>query len=164
MTMGQRCCIRTRAGESVGIQCGGQPNQQVVVAEDAPSALACVQFGQNVIREADADCGPRAGLWLARPQLRRRVIDHLAGDSQRVAVSQHGIVALLPEMGQVEIVDDLGDQLVEVLDQCDARVRIAGHTQRFQHQLTELVRGGDRGGVEPGQRVAQSLLVGRRAR
>ena len=96
-------------GRVLAVQRGGQPTEQIVVAEDRSSPLACVHLGQNVIREANADCGPRAGLRVARPQLRRRVSDHLAGDSQRVAVGQGGIVALLTEVGQVEVIHDLGD-------------------------------------------------------
>ena len=42
---------------------------------------------------------------------------------QRVAVGQRRIVALLAEMGEVEVVDDLGDQVVEALDQRDAGSR-----------------------------------------
>jgi hypothetical protein len=73
---------------------------------------------------------------------------------------QQRVVALLTEVRQVEIVDDLGHQVGEALHQGDAGVGVTGHAERFQHQLAELVRGGDRRGVEPGQGVAQPLSPG----
>ena len=66
-----------------------------------------------------------------------------------------GRVLHVAEPLEVEVVDDLADQLVEVLDQGDAGVGVAGDAERAQHQLAELVGGGDRGRVEAGQRVAQ---------
>ena len=68
----------------VGVQRVGQPGEQVVVAEDAPPPLAGFQFGQNVFREVDADRGAGVRFGVERPQLRRRVLDHLAGQPQRV--------------------------------------------------------------------------------
>ena len=69
-------------------------------------------------------------------------------------------------MREVQVVDDLGDQVVEALDQRDTGVGVAGHAKRFQHQLAELVGGGDGRRVEARQRVAQiaararALVVG----
>ncbi len=146
-------------GGVVGVQRGGQSAQQVVVAEDAEPPLADFQLGQNVFREVDTDCGLRIGFRVAGPQLGCRVVDHLARQLQRGAVRQHRIVALLPEVGQIQVVDDLGDQVVEAFQQRDIGGGVAGHAERLQHQLAELVRGGDRRRVETGQRIAQPPLA-----
>ena len=61
-------------------------------------------------------------------------------------------------MGEVEVVDDLGDQVGQALHQRDAGVGVTGHAEGLQHQLAELVGGGDGRGVEVGQRVAQPLF------
>ena len=70
---------------------------------------------------------------------------------------QQRVVAFEPEVPEVEVVDDLGDQLVEALHQRHTGVAVAGHPERLEHHLTELVRGGDGRGVEGRQRVAQPL-------
>ena len=62
-------------------------------------------------------------------------------------------------MGQVQIVDDLGRQVVEAFQQGDIGGGVAGHAERLQHQLAELVGGGDRRRVETGQRIAQPPLA-----
>ena len=139
----------------VGVQRVGQAAEQVVVAEDAAPPLADVQLGQNIFREADAHRGARVEVRVFRPQLGRRLVDHLAGQPQRVLVGQRGVVALAAEVPQVQIVDDLVGQLVEALHQRHPGVGVAGDAQRTQDQLAELVRGGDGGGVERGQRVTQ---------
>ena len=61
-----------------------------------------------------------------------------------------------PNRAEVEVVDHLDDQVVEVLDQRDAGVGVAGDAERAQHQLAELVGGRDGGGVEAGQGVARA--------
>ena len=149
---------RSRGGV-VGVQRGSQSAQQVVVAQDAESPFAVFQFGQNVFREIDAGSGLRSWIRVAGPQLGCRVVDHLAGQLQRSTVLQHRIVALLTEVSQVQIVDDLGGEIVKAFQQGDVGGGVARHAERFQHQLAELVRGGDRRRVETGQRIAQPLLA-----
>ena len=79
--------------------------------------------------------------------------------SSACVAGERRVVVLLAEVRQVQVVDDLGDDIVEALDQLDTGIGIAGHTKRFQHQLAELVRGGDGRGVETGQRVTQPQLA-----
>jgi hypothetical protein len=74
-------------------------------------------------------------------------------------VGQRRVVALAAEVPQVQIVDDLVGQLVEALQASPRRRCIARNAQRTQDQLAELMRGGDGGGVERGQRVAQSAAA-----
>ncbi len=64
-------------------------------------------------------------------------------------------------MGKVQIVDDLGDQVVEAFQQRDIGGGVTGHAERLQHQLAELVRGGDRRRIEAGQCIAQPPLARR---
>ena len=79
--------------------------------------------------KADADVGARSGLGSERSQLRRRVARHLARESQRVAVRQHGIVALVSEVSEVEVVDDLGHQVGEALDESDPGIGVTRYAQ-----------------------------------
>nr|CRL53381.1 hypothetical protein CPGR_00660 [Mycolicibacterium fortuitum subsp. fortuitum DSM 46621 = ATCC 6841 = JCM 6387] len=60
-------------------------------------------------------------------------------------------------MRQIQIVDDLADQFVKTLDERHTGIAVPGHTKGFQHDLAELMCGGDRGGIETGQGVAQPL-------
>ena len=90
--------------------------------------LADLQFGQNIFREADAHRGARVGVGILRPQFCRRVVDHLAGQPQRVGDRlSSGSSRSLAEVAQVQVVDDLGDQLVEALHQRHTGVGIASH-------------------------------------
>ena len=107
--------------------------------------------------EADPDAlGRVSARRVVRRQLGVRVADDLAGQlrgpASRVRI---GLSFCVAEALEVEVVDDLGDQLVEALDQRDPGVGVAGDAERAQHELAELVGRGDRGGVEAGQRVAQ---------
>ncbi len=152
--------LHSRPGRRVLASEGiGQPQQQVVVAEDAPTPLAGFQLFENVMGETDTDRGPGSGRRIQRPQLGGRVGDHRPGDPQCVAVGQRGVIAVTAEVHQVEIVDNLGDQLVEVFDQRHTRVGVTRDAQRLEHQLAELVCGGNGCRIESGQRVAQALLT-----
>ncbi len=146
-------------GGVVGLQRGGQPDQQVVVAQDAQPTLARLKLGDNGLSRSRPAQPPRVpGVRVLRAAAPCTGCRRPRGPARSASrVGQRRVVALLAEMREVEIVDDLGDQLVEALDQRDPGVGVAGHAQRFQHQLAELVRGRDRRRVEPGQRVAQPL-------
>ena len=133
----------------------GQPGQQVVVAEDSAAALADIEFGEDGIGEVDARRGATARLRIPGAQLGRRVAGHRAGQGQRVRVGDRRFVTVAAEPGQVEVIDDLGDQFVEALDEFDPGVGVTGHPERGQHQPAELVDGGNGGGIEAGQRVEQ---------
>ncbi len=68
-------------------------------------------------------------------------------------------LGLGPEALEEEVVGHLDDEVVEALDQLGVRVGVTSNTQRAQHQLAELVGGGDRGAVEAGQRVGDPLVA-----
>ena len=139
----------------VGFQRIGEPGQQIVVAQDAAAAFADLQFGQHGLGEVDAHRRVSARLGVARPQLGRRVAGHRPRQRQRLAVGDRRVLALPAEPGQVEIIDNLGDQIIEALDQFHPGIAVSGDPQRGQHQPAELVHGGDGGGIESGQCVDQ---------
>ena len=87
------------------------------------------------------------------------VADDLPREIECLVAGERWIVFLLAEVRQVQVVDDLGDDIVEALDQLHTGIGIAGHTKRFQHQLAELVCGGDGRRVEARQRVTQPQLA-----
>ena len=138
----------------------GQPGQQIVITENAVSALPDLQLGQHVPGERQRDGGPGIGIGIGRAQFGGGVADDLFGQLSGVAVGQRGVVAILAEPGQVVIVDDLGHQFVEVLHQGQTAVAVTGHAERFQHDAAELMGGRDGGRVETGKRIAQALPPG----
>ncbi len=89
-----------------------------------------------------------------------RVADDGAGDAERLLAAPRRLL-LAGEEGEVEVVGDLGGQLLEVLDQDGAGVGVAGHAEAAQHQLAELVDGRDGRRVERRQRVGQPAQPGR---
>ena len=144
----------------------GQAGQKVVVAEDPAQPFTPVEFGREVSREGKPDRGRTVGMRVCRAQFDARLTGDRAGHRQGVGAVEFGLVGQTPEVLQVEIVDGLGHQVFETLDQFDAGVGVAGHAQRFQDVAAELVDGGDGGGVESGQRVPEAFpaahqLVGR---
>ena len=139
----------------VTLEGAGQSAQQVVVADDAAAALADFQFGQNGFGEIDPCGGPGVGIGVARSQLGRRILHHLAGEFEGVPVVQQRRLAQPAEAGEVEIVDDLCDEFVKAFRQCHAVVGITGHPQRCQHQAAELVDGGNRRRIETGECIGE---------
>ena len=152
-------------GGGVGVlQGGGEPAEQVVVAQDPEPALAALELGQH--RRRRSRRGP--------PRSCRRAgstgVSSVCGlaTASRASASACARVSAgasfwCAEAAEVQVVDDLGHQLVEALDERHPGVGVAGHAEGAQHQLAELVRGRDRGGVEAGQRVAQAVPPLRRA-
>ena len=61
------------------------------------------------------------------------------------------------EAADVEVVDDLGEQVVKILDERGAGVGVAGDAEAVEHHLAELVGGGDRGRVEAAERLAHPV-------
>ncbi len=136
----------------------GELHQQVVVAQHAQSSLAGVDLGEHV--EGELHPCRRLGVGRLGERLPGlddgpRVADDLAGDPQRhVARPRRGAVP--GEAGEVEVVDHLGGELVEVLDQGRGRVGVAGHPQAAEHELAELVDRGDRRRIEGDERVGEA--------
>ena len=140
--------------------------EQVVVGEDARSA-ACAARPRRARRRASrtriaasgsvgvrrARSPPTAGATTARPML--------AGHGERQS-SLGG--ACVDERAQVEVVDHLVDEVGEVLDERDVPVDVAGDADAAQDLLAEPVRGGDRRGVEVGQRRGDPSRVAGPAR
>ena len=129
ITIRQRRRIWSRAGASWLLQGRGQAAEQVVVAEDAEPALAALQLLDDPAGEADPDALGRVGRGVVRPQLGVRVGDDLAGQLQGGVTGQGRAGLLLAEAPEVEVVDDLGDQVVEALDQRDPGIAVAGDTE-----------------------------------
>ncbi len=152
----------------VGLERDREPGEQVVEAEHAEQPLAALQLGEDVVGERAADPGGGLGRRVDRREPRARVADHLVRELQGLGAGELGCVLHVAEALEVEVVDDLADELVEVLDQGDSGVGVAGHAERTQDQLAELVGGRDRRGVEAGQGVLQpqpavGQLLGRAA-
>ena len=131
----------------------GEPGQQIVIAQHAAAALTDLQLLQHIPCEAQAFGGEGVRVGIGRAELSRRVAHHLGRQFAGVAVAQPGCVGVIAEPGQVQVVDNLGHQLVEAFHQGDAAVAVTGHSERFQHDVAELVCRRDGGAVEPCQRV-----------
>ena len=146
-------------GRGVGIlQRGGQPGQQVVVAEDAEAAFAALQLGQDGPRELDPDALGRASAYSSGTSRVCGLPTTLSGELQRGGAGDGRLLRGTAEATEVEVVDDLGDKLAQVVDQGDAGVGVTGDAERAQYELAELVRRRDGGRVEVGQRVAKTAV------
>ena len=147
------------ASRGVGIlQRGGQPGQQVVVPEDAEAAFAALQLGQDGLRELDPDALRRGPVVLLGHQPGVRVADDLEGELQRGGAGDGRLLGGTSEAIEVDVVDDLGDKLSEVVDQGDAGVGVTGDAERTQYELAELVSRRDGGRVEVGQGVPKTAV------
>ena len=69
-----------------------------------------------------------------------------------------------PELAHVEVVDDLVDEVGRVLDERDVGLDVAGDAEPAQHVLAEAVGGGDRRGVEVGERGGEAAPADARPR
>ena len=112
-----------------GFQGIGQPAEQIVIAEDAGAAFTDLQLGLDRARELHTDGGVGLRLGVARPQLGRGVVDHFTREGERMLVVQRRCVGEAAEAGEVEVVDDLGDEFVEALLQFHPRIGVAGYSQ-----------------------------------
>ena len=61
------------------------------------------------------------------------------------------------EAPHVEVVDDVVDQVADVLDEGGVGIDVAGDAEPAEHLLAEAVGGGDRRGVEVGERAGEAL-------
>ena len=137
----------------------GELAEQVVVAEHAEASLAPLHLLEHLGREADARRRRRVGrLGQHRRRLdhRTRVADDGARELERSSAGPRRRL-LGAEAGEVEVVDGLGGQLLEVLDERRGGVGVAGHAEAAEHELAELVDGGDGGGVERHERRGQPV-------
>ena len=73
------------------------------------------------------------------------------------AIERRGALAVEP--ADVEVVDHLLHKVVDVLRELDVGLEVAERPELGQHLLAEAVGGGDRGGVEVGDRVRQALTT-----
>ena len=97
----------------------------------------------------------------------RRVVDRGPSDLHRFGAGELWRPAAR-ELADVEVVDHLVAQVGDVVDEGDVGLDVAEHAQAAEHLLAEAVGGGDRRGVEVGERDRQPLaadadLVGRAA-
>ena len=135
----------------------GETAQEIVVRQDPEAPLAPVDLGAHLVGERHALS--TVGLRVAgRRQGRVRVADRGGGQGQGGGPPERRLRLEVAEAAEVDVVDDLLDEVVERLDQRGAGVGVAGHPERAKHGLAELVGGGDRGGVERRQRVAQPTM------
>ena len=128
--------------------------QQIVVSENSALAFPLFNSAANIIGEVHPDGGVTAGRRSNRSKLHAGIFDHFQCHCQCVTSTQGRSFSFFAELGKVEIVDDLGNQIVHALHQLQADVGVACHPERFQHQSAELMDCGDRGCVEFGDGVA----------
>ena len=64
-----------------------------------------------------------------------------------------------PEPPDVEVVDDLVEQVADVLDEGDVTLDVPGDAEPDEHVEAEAVRRLDRGGIEVGDRLGQSVAA-----
>ena len=138
----------------------GELGEQVVVAR-ARRAGACGGRAPRGPRSRTPTRTPGSGgrveLVEVGLQPGLRVLGRGPRQPQRVRVAEQRLAVDVAEAAQVEVVDHLGQQVVQVLDEPGAGVGVAGDAEAAEHEVAELVRGGDGGAVEGAQRVAQPL-------
>ena len=114
-----------------------------------------IEFGQHAMDELDAYRGRGTARLTHRMDCRAGVLDRQLGDVVGLPAGQRRRCLLLTELGEVHVVDDLADQIRQGFDQGHLGVGVAGDAERFQHDVAELMSGGDGGRVEVGQRVPE---------
>ncbi len=141
---------RLRAGAG---QRAAQAGDEIVVGHHRHRALAPLQLGAGAERQPHAHRGHlRAGA----DDRRGRVLDRRPGDLGGLRAIERRRTASA-EAPDVEIVDHLGDEVGEILDERDVGFEVAGDPEAAEHLLAEPVGGGDRRGVEAGDRACQQL-------
>ena len=132
-----------------------QAQQHVVEREQPAPALAPLDLGAHGLGEPRPRAR-RVGGVAPGLDARAGVVDHgLADGERRGAVEVGGLRAGDGVLAQVEVVDDLGDHVVDALDERAVGIGVADDPEAGEHVLAELVGGRDRGGVEAGERGAQ---------
>ena len=112
ITIGQRRCIRICAGESSAFSASASRVSRSSYPRMPGAALRILQFSLHVLGECDARTAARES---GSGSSGRSSVDGWFPPSrqpQRV-LHEDGIVALLPEVSKVQIVDNLGHQVVE---------------------------------------------------
>ncbi len=156
--------IRSRAGASVVLEGVGEPAEQVVVGQHAAAMLAALDLGAHVAGEVDLGGRRRTRLRVVRGEHGLRVTDRRACELERDRSLERRRLGRRAPALEEEVVGHLDHEVVEALHQLGARVGVTRDAERAQHQLAELVRGGDGGAVEAGERVDESACGGARRR
>ena len=124
-----------------------QKYEEVVKVADTGHSLTACQLGACRSRECDSLAGRRRRVSIVGGKARLRVCNRLPcdgagilGREQRAGVS---CVA-----GNVEVVADFGEQVLDGFDQQRPRFVLADNTETVKHPLAEAVRGRDRCRVE----------------
>ena len=130
-------------------------NEHVVEREQPAPALAPLDLGAHGLGEPRPRAR-RVGGVAPGLDARAGVVDHgLADGERRGAVEVGGLRAGDGVLAQVEVVDDLGDHVVDALDERAVGIGVADDPEAGEHVLAELVGGRDRGGVEARERGTQ---------
>ena len=140
---------------AVGVaDAGVEAGEEVVVGDEAAPALllddAVAQGGGELV----ADAG-RSGLSSTGAMSQSGL--PTTSSAMRIAVvpvERHGLAGV--EAADEEVVDGVGDEVADVLDEHEVALGVAGHAEAGEHLLAEPVGGGDGGGVEVRQRLLQA--------
>ena len=135
-----------------------QTRQQVVVGHDAGAALAQLELGAGGAGEPHAHGGDRVVGCVGRLDRGGRVVDRRARDLHRLRAAELRPPAA-GEAADVEVVDDLVAQVGDVLHERRVGLDVAEHAEAAEHLLAEAVGGGDRRGVEVGERGGEPLAA-----
>ena len=138
-----------------------EPGEQVVVAVQAPLPLASIDLGADGDGEGVPQLRDAARRRVGRSQPGLRVGDSPAGQPQCLRPVEHRAIRTAGgELPHVEVVDDLGDHIVDRLEENAIQRVVGGRAEPSEDLPAELVGGRDRGGVELGQRHRRADGVG----
>ena len=133
----------------------GEPAEQVVEGQDAEPLLALVELGSDRDTEPDPLGDPAARLGVDGCQLGLGVVDDPARDAACRGRVERGLVAPVPVPLEEEVVADLTTRSSR-FSTSSTRIGVACDAERGEHEVTELVGGGDGGAVEPGECVGDA--------
>ncbi len=135
-----------------------QTEEDIVVRHDLERSLAPV----HLLFEGGSEAHPHrvdvVALRSSRHDHRVGVVEHFAGDLERLGMREVVRIGSAGELAQVEVVDHLFHQVAHVLDQGDVTIDVTGGPQPVEHLQAEAVRGLDRGRVEVGDRLGQPVV------
>ena len=128
-----------------------QALDEVVIAHHRQAALALVELAAGRDRQAHSLVVAVPG---RRVDLGGELVDRGVGDRRRLAEIERRH-AHLAELAQVEVVDDVGGELGEVLDEARLGLEVARDPQAAEDLLAEAVGGHDRRRVKAADRPGQ---------
>ncbi len=137
----------------------GELGEQVVVAEHAQPPLAPVELGADRPGEGHPVSGGAVTEHVVSGGLEPglRVTGRRPGQPQSLGVAERRRLCSGAEVLEEQVVDHLTEEVLEVLHESGVGVGVTGDAEAAEHQVAELVGGGDGGAVEGPERRPQPL-------